>query len=95
MCKVYTVVGGIKKLYLYYVCPPVRKIIYLLKLVDYLHVQAGNPWYNYFVTQCQLSASGPYGPLFYLLFCTFRTSLFSFANYYAYAFPRAVKGVEI
>ena len=28
-------------------CPPVRKIIHSLKLVDYLHVQADNPWYNY------------------------------------------------
>ena len=44
MCKVYTDVGGIK--YLYHVCPPVRKIIHSLKLVDYLHVQADNPWYN-------------------------------------------------
>ena len=46
MCKVYTDVGGIKQLY--HVCPPVRKIIHSLKLVDYLHVQADNPWYNYF-----------------------------------------------
>ena len=30
-------------------CPPVRKIIHSLKLVDYLHVQADNPWYNYYV----------------------------------------------
>ena len=44
MCKVYTDVGGIK--WLYYVCPPVRKIIHSLKLVDYLHIQADNPWYN-------------------------------------------------
>ena len=44
MCKVYTDVGGIKKLYI--VCPPVRKIIHSLKLVDYLHVQADNPWYK-------------------------------------------------
>ena len=27
-------------------CPPVRKLIHSLKLVDYLHVQADNPWYN-------------------------------------------------
>ena len=27
-------------------CPPVGKIIHSLKLVDYLHVQADNPWYN-------------------------------------------------
>ena len=45
MCKVSTDIGGIK--YLYHVCPPVRKIIHSLKLVDYLHVQAINPWYNY------------------------------------------------
>ena len=30
-------------------CPPVRKIIHSLKLVDYLHVQADNPWYNYYI----------------------------------------------
>ena len=47
MCKVYTDVGGIKKLH--HVCPPVRKIIHSLKLVDYLHVQANNPWYNYYL----------------------------------------------
>ena len=47
MCKVYTDVGGIK--YLYHVCPPVRKIIHSLTLVDYLHVQADNPWYNYYI----------------------------------------------
>ena len=27
-------------------CPPVRKIIHSLRLVDYFHVQADNPWYN-------------------------------------------------
>ena len=43
MCKVYTDVGGI---ILYHVCPPERKIIHSLKLVDYLHVQVDNPWYN-------------------------------------------------
>ena len=48
MCKVYTDVGGIKQLY--HVCPPVRKIIHSLKLADYLHVQADNPWYNYNVS---------------------------------------------
>ena len=47
MCKVYTDLGGIKLLY--HVCPPVRKIIHSLKLVDYLHVQADKPWYNYYV----------------------------------------------
>ena len=47
MCKVYTDVGGIKELY--HVCPHVRKIIQSLKLVDYLHVHADNPWYNYYV----------------------------------------------
>ena len=47
MCKVYTDVGGIK--YIYHVFPSVRKIIHLLQLVDYLHLQADNPWYNYIV----------------------------------------------
>ena len=47
VCKVYTDIGGIKQLY--HVCPPVRKIIHSLKLVDYLHVQADNPWYNYYI----------------------------------------------
>ena len=32
------------------VCPPERKIIHSLKLVDYLHVQADNPWYNYYLS---------------------------------------------
>ena len=52
MCKVYTDVGGIKVggiKELYHVCPPVRKITHSLKLVDYLHVQADNPWYNYYL----------------------------------------------
>ena len=31
-------------------CPPVRKIIHSLKLVDYLHVQADNPWYNCYLS---------------------------------------------
>ena len=48
MCKFYTDVGGIKQLY--HVCLPVRKIIHSLKLMDYLHVQADNPWYNYYIT---------------------------------------------
>ena len=30
-------------------CPPVRKIIHSQKLVDYLHVQADNPLYNYYL----------------------------------------------
>ena len=47
MCKVYTDVRGIRLLY--HVCPPVRKIIHSLKLVDYLHIKADNPWYNYYV----------------------------------------------
>ena len=51
MCMVYTDDGGIKKLY--HVCPPVRKIIHSLKLVDYLHVQAHNPWYNYYLISYQ------------------------------------------
>ena len=48
MCKVYTDVGGIE--YLYHVCPTVRKIIHSLKLVDYLHEQTDNPWYNYYLS---------------------------------------------
>ena len=28
-------------------CPPVRKIIHSLKLVDYLHIQADKSRYNY------------------------------------------------
>ena len=48
MCEVYTDVCGIKKLY--HICTPVRKIIHSLKLVDYLHVQADNPWCNYYLT---------------------------------------------
>ena len=47
MCMVYTDVSGIK--YLYHICPPVRKIIHSLKLVDYLLLQADNPWYNYYL----------------------------------------------
>ena len=47
MCKVYTDVGGINSYTMF--CPPVRKIIHSLKLVDYLHVQADNPWYNYYL----------------------------------------------
>ena len=47
ICKVYDYVDGINKLY--HVCTPVRKIIHSLKLVDYLHVQADNPWYKYYL----------------------------------------------
>ena len=49
MCMVYTDDGGISNSYTMG-CPPVRKIIHSLKLVDYLHVQADNPWYNYYLT---------------------------------------------
>ena len=45
--KVYTDVGGIK--YYTIVLPPVREIMHLLKLADYLHVQADKPWCNYYV----------------------------------------------
>ena len=55
MCKVYTDVGGIK--YLYHVCPPACKIIHLLKLVDYLHIKAGNPWYNYYLIKILLPSN--------------------------------------
>ena len=34
---------------MYHVCQPVREIIHSLKLVDYLHVQADNPCYNYYI----------------------------------------------
>ena len=44
ICKVYTDVGGIK--WFYHVCPPVRKIIDSLKLVDYLHVMVDKSKYN-------------------------------------------------
>ena len=48
--KVNTEGGGIKQLY--YVCPSVMEIIHSLKLVDYLHVQAVNQWYNnYLIVQ--------------------------------------------
>ena len=49
MCKVYIDVGGIKSytMFLPGFCPPVRKKIHSLKLRDYLHVHADNPWYNY------------------------------------------------
>ena len=50
MCKVYTDVGCINELY--HVCPRVRKIIHSLKLVDYLLVQADNPWYNNYIRHC-------------------------------------------
>ena len=30
-------------------CPMGSKIIHSLKLVDYLHVQADNPWYNFYI----------------------------------------------
>ena len=39
------------------VCPHVRKIIDSLKLVDYLHVPAANPWYNYYLSISLLGIS--------------------------------------
>ena len=53
MRKVYSGIDGIKVI-LCFVCPPERKIIHSLKLVDYLHVQADKPWYNYFIVQISL-----------------------------------------
>ena len=50
MRNVSTVVGGIK--WLYHVCPHVSKILYSLKLVDYVHVQVDNPRYNYYIRVC-------------------------------------------
>ena len=48
MCKVYTDVSGISGIRsLYHSCPSAREIIYKLKLVDYLHVQADKSWHNY------------------------------------------------
>ena len=48
-CKVYTNVGGRNSYTMG--CPPVSKVIHSLKLVaDYLHVQADNLWYNYYLT---------------------------------------------
>ena len=47
MCKVYTDVGGTKQLY--DDCPPVCEDNPRAKLVDYLHVLAENPWYNYYL----------------------------------------------
>ena len=29
--------------------PPVRELIHSLKLVDFLHVQADKPWYNFYI----------------------------------------------
>ena len=52
MCKVNTDVGGINS----YVCLPVRKIIHSLKPVDYLHIQANNPWYNYYLFKGPITA---------------------------------------
>ena len=57
MYKVYTDVGGIKQLNIYRVCPPVRKIIHSLKLVDYLNVQADKTWYNYYIALARLSVT--------------------------------------
>ena len=50
---------------MYYVCPPVRKIIHSLKLVDYLHVQADNPWYNYYSFLLQADQAFKEGNLLY------------------------------
>ena len=47
MCKVYTD-ERMYKIFIPY-CPPVRKIIHALKLVDYLHVQTDSSWYNYYI----------------------------------------------
>ena len=65
ICKVFTDVGGMKKLY--HVCPPVRKIIHLLKLVDYLQVQADNPWYNFYLNMHAQLSSGVRDLMFSLI----------------------------
>ena len=49
LSKVYTDEGG--KISYTMVCPPVGEIIHLLKLVDYLLVQADKPWYNYYLNE--------------------------------------------
>ena len=54
MCKVYTDVGGINS-YTMFVHLYVE-IIHSLKLVDYLHVQADNQWYNYYLTHLSLAS---------------------------------------
>ena len=58
ICMFYTGAGGIKLLY--HVCPAVRKIIHSLKLVEYLHVQADKPWYNFNIN---ISNASNYKPL--------------------------------
>ena len=40
---------------MYHDCPPVLKITHSLKPVDYLHVQADNPWYNYCIVAHEVS----------------------------------------
>ena len=48
---------------------PVHKIIYSLKLVDYLHVQADKPWYNYYLVKYWKMASFFFEKL--ILVCSF------------------------
>ena len=38
-----------------------REIIHSLKLVDYLHVQADNPWFNYYMSFIDDEAPLAYG----------------------------------
>ena len=74
MCKLYTDTGGIKQIY--HVCPPVHKIIHSLKLVDFLKVQADNPWYNHYMTvYLQGSVQGLNEPAHKILFLKGQQSL--------------------
>ena len=47
LSKVYIDEGGMKSYSM--VCPPIREIIHLLKLVDYLLVKADKRWFNYYL----------------------------------------------
>ena len=47
MFKVYTDIGDVKELF--HVFSPVHMIVHSLRLVDYLHAQADNPCYNYYL----------------------------------------------
>ena len=59
--------------------PPVRKIIHSLKLVDYLNVQADNPWYNEYIDACKLTLKASFTTAaddrIYYIFPTFRKKI--------------------
>ena len=50
-------------------------IIHSLKLVDYLHVQADNPWYNYYMST-EIEANNWFVMTFNLRMKTFATFTF-------------------